>query len=129
MIAVNIVQKSRNAPTRVSSPRKTNIDPSNSETAAAPHQSQAGRIKLNGAGPECTKVFKPGPPKAPKTFPAPWAKKIAAKANLIGTVANDDDVEIIFLNMAENPFALGIVRERLQILTERGDGGTRRIPF
>jgi hypothetical protein len=47
------------------------------------------------------KLFSPGPPKLPKTFPAPCAKKIAAKANLIGTVTHDEDVEIILLNTAE----------------------------
>ena len=102
MMAVAIVQARRNAPTRVSSPRKTNMLPSNSENAAAPHQSQAGLMKLKGAGPECTKLFSPGPPKLPNTFSAPWTKKTAAKANLIGIVAHDEDVEIIFLNMAES---------------------------
>src|SRR4029077_4695890 len=90
VIAVSITQASRNAPTRVSNPRKTRIAPRSSETAAAPHQSQAGRIKLSGAGPELMKLFSPGPPKLPKTFPAPCAKKIAAKANLIGIVTHDE---------------------------------------
>ena len=47
------------------------------------------------------KLLIPGPPKLPKTFPAPCAKKIAAKANLIGIVTQDEDVEIILLNMSE----------------------------
>src|SRR5204862_5169817 len=104
MIAVTIVHASRNAPTRVSSPRKTRMEPSSSETAAAPHQSQAGFMKLNGAGPWFTKLLRPGPPKLPNTFPAPCAKNIAARASLIGIVAQDDDVEIIFLNMAAKSF-------------------------
>ena len=124
LIAVAIVQASRNAPRRVSRPRKTNMLPSSSENAAAPHQSQAGRMKANGAGPECTKLLSPGPPKLPNTFSAPWTKKTAANANLIGIVAHDDEVEIILLNMAEI-LPAGNLRERHQILTgEQGNRGS-----
>lgn len=128
LIAVAIVQAMRNAPTRVSSPRKTNMLPRSSENAAAPHQSQAGRIKPNGAGPELTNLFNPGPPKLPKTFSAPWKKNTVAKANLIGIVAHDEDVEIIFLNIKENPFTPREPETASQILkgkAQRAKGQSR----
>lgn len=58
------------------------------------------------------KVFSPGPPKLPNTFWAPWKTKTAAKANLIGTVAHDEVVEMIFLNTAGNPFKPGKLEKR-----------------
>src|SRR5688500_3523426 len=47
-IAVIMVQATKKAPTRVSSPSTIRIPPPNSDRAAAPHHSQAGRMKENG---------------------------------------------------------------------------------
>ena len=65
--AVSIVQKIRNAPTLVSNPRKTRIPPISCEKAAAPIQSQAGRMKGKGGGNEVN-LARPGPLKLPNTI-------------------------------------------------------------
>jgi hypothetical protein len=96
--AVSIVQKIKKAPTRVSNPIKINIPPRNSAKAAAVSHNQAGRMNGKGVW-ALVKAFKPGPPKVPNTFPAPWAIKTAPIASLSGNGPHDADVEIILLNI------------------------------
>ena len=68
--AVIIVQKIRNAPTRVNRPIKTRMPPISSDKAAAAIHSQAGFMKLKGAGKDIH-FSNPGPLKLPNTFWAP----------------------------------------------------------
>ena len=71
-IAVSITQIIRNAPTRVSKPSSTNIPPTSSEIAAAPSQSQVGRMKGNGTAWDNDVHFaQPGPLNVPRTFCSP----------------------------------------------------------
>src|SRR6267142_1522847 len=88
----------KKAATRVNSPRPTRTPPSSSESAAAANQSQGGLMKLKGVVPE-VKPLKPGPPKLPSTFCAPWATKITASARRMGTVAKVEEVAISLLNI------------------------------
>ena len=100
------MQRSRNAPTRVNSPNRSKIAPSNSEIAAAPNHNQAGFINGKGVlavGP-VVNDRNPGPPKVPSTFPAPCAKKTAAITSLSGNGVHDEDVETILLNIGRKPF-------------------------
>jgi hypothetical protein len=96
--AVNITQPMKNAPTRVNRPSVTNIPPTNSERAAAANHAEVGRMNVNGVFPEMN-VLKPGPPKVPKTFCAPWAIITAPNPSRIGTVAQVGTVEAILRNM------------------------------
>jgi hypothetical protein len=100
MIADSMTQKTKKAPTLVSSPSKINTPPTSSATAAALIQSQAGRIKGKGAGNEVN-LAKPGPLKLPNTFWAPCAIKTTPNANRKGTGTHDADVEINLLNIAK----------------------------
>ena len=93
-----MVQKIKNAPTRVSKPKKSKIPPISSENAAAPSQSQAGLIKLKGGAIEIH-FSKPGPLKLPSTFCAPWATNIVAIAKRSGSGIQVAEVEINLLNM------------------------------
>ena len=83
-IAVTIVQRMRKAPTLVNKPKKSKMPPINSENAAAPSHSQAGFMKLKGAGIEIH-FSKPGPLKLPNTFCAPWATNMVAMASRNGS--------------------------------------------
>lgn len=97
-IAVAIVQRMKKAPTLVNKPKKIKMPPINSENAAAPSHSQAGLMKLKGAGIEIH-FSKPGPLKLPNTFCAPWATNMAAIASRKGSGIQVAEVEINLLNM------------------------------
>src|SRR5262245_43403367 len=97
-IAVTITQPMKNAPTRVNRPSVTNMPPTNSEIAAAASHAEVGRMNVKGVFPEMN-VLKPGPPKVPKTFCAPWPIITAPNPSRIGTVAQVGTVEAILRNM------------------------------
>src|SRR5258705_5857178 len=97
MIAVSIVQAMKNAPTRVRKPKPTRTPPTSSERAASPNQSHGGRIKVKGVLPE-VQTLKPGPLKAPNTFWEPCAIIVAASANRMGIVIQEEEVAISLRN-------------------------------
>ena len=97
--AVIMVQSMKKAPTRVNRPNMIRMLPRNSDNAAMAHHNHAGRMKLNGVCPLLMKALKPGPPKLPRTFCAPWANMMPPSANLIGKVNHTGHVMIIFRNM------------------------------
>src|ERR1700682_4326172 len=97
-IAANITHIRKNAATRVINSSKTSAPPTNSESGAAASQSQAGRIKLKGTGPEIH-ALNPLPPKLPNTFCAPCAMKTAASARRSGTVTQVEEVLMTLLNI------------------------------
>ncbi len=96
--AVSIVQAIRKAPTLVNNPIKTRMPPINSASAAAPIQSQAGRMKGKGAGNEVN-LARPGPSKLLKTFCAPCAAKITPRVNRRGSVIHVGEVAISLRNI------------------------------
>ena len=98
MTALSITQAIRKAPSLVKKPKKIIMPPISSANAAAPIQSQAGRMKGKGDG-KAVKPASPGPLKLPKTFCAPWAKKIVPIAKRNGTGTHVADVEISLLNI------------------------------
>jgi hypothetical protein len=103
--ATIMVQASKNAATRVSKPNSSRTPPINSENAAAPHQSQAGRMNGKGAGLE-TNALSPLPSKLPSTFCEPCARKTAASARRSGSGTHVEEVAISLLNIS-GPFQQG----------------------
>jgi hypothetical protein len=100
-IAVPITHTIRNAPTRVSSPSKTNMPPRSSAIAAAPSHSDAGRMNGNGAywGGIDIHFAQPGPLNDPRTFWAPCPMKAIPMASRKGIVAQVDEVEVSLRSM------------------------------
>jgi hypothetical protein len=69
---------------------------------------------------------KPGPAKRPSTFCAPWAIKTAASASRNGNGAHDEDVDIILLNIAANPFRRRTWKSAQDIKEARKKGQSRK---
>src|SRR2546421_7301656 len=113
-IAVTITQAIKNAPTRVKNPKSIRTPPTNSERAAAPSHSHAGRMKLNGTEPEIH-TLNPLPAKLPNTFWEPCAIKTVASASRRGTVTQLDEVLMIRLSIY-SPFELRSFHKIAEIL-------------
>ncbi len=122
-IAVTIVQAIRNAPTRVSNPRKIRTPPISSENAATPSQSQVGFIKLKGSGIDIHFSI-PGPLKLPNTFCAPWATNIVAIARRSGSGIQVPEVEVNLLNM--RMWSFPETKKAVQILTGKAQGAKHK---
>src|SRR5436190_21660995 len=101
-MATSIVTTRPSAASRVRRPRKTASPPKHSAKAAS--TASAGGIPREPRK-KLMVFLSPGPPNQPKTFCAPWAKKITPRKSR--TIRSDHDADVvnsIATSMANPPF-------------------------